>query len=52
MLEESKYENVLARMDDKTLVFERAILLKQYNNLKKQLSMLDAECRRRLDKDV
>lgn len=48
-MEENKYENIIARYTEKQLVYERVILLKQFNTIKKQLSLLDEEYKRRLD---
>lgn len=52
ILEEKKYENIIAKYTDKQLVYERAILLKQYNTIKKQLALLDEEYKRRLDDGI
>lgn len=49
-MEDNKYENIIARYTEQQLVYERAILLKQFNTIKKQLALLDEEYRRRLDK--
>lgn len=48
-MEENKYENIIARYTEQQLVYERVILLKQFNTIKKQLSLLDEEYKRRLD---
>lgn len=48
-MEENKYENIIARYTEKQLVYERVILLKQFNTIKKQLALLDEEYKRRLD---
>ena len=48
-MEENKYENIIARYTDQQLVYERVILLKQFNTIKKQLALLDEEYKRRLD---
>ncbi len=49
MEEESKYENIIANYTEQQLVYERVILLKQYNTLRKQLAILDDEYKRRLE---
>ena len=48
-MEENKYENIISRYTEQQLVYERVILLKQFNTIKKQLSLLDEEYKRRLD---
>lgn len=48
-MEDTKYENIIARYTEQQLVYERVILLKQFNTIKKQLSLLDEEYKRRLD---
>ena len=48
-MEENKYENIIHEYDEKQLVYERAILLKQFNTIKKQLALLDEEYKRRLE---
>lgn len=48
-MEENKYENIIARYTEQQLVYERVILLKQFNTIKKQLALLDEEYKRRLD---
>lgn len=48
-MEDNKYENILAKYTDQQLVYERVILLKQYNTTRKQLAMLDNEMKRRLE---
>lgn len=48
-MEENKYENIIAKYSEKQLVYERVILLKQFNTIKKQLALLDEEYKRRLD---
>ena len=40
-MEENKYENIIARYTEQQLVYERVILLKQFNTIKKQLALLD-----------
>lgn len=47
---DNKYENIIHEYDEKQLVYERAILLKQFNTIKKQLALLDEEFKRRLEK--
>lgn len=49
-MEENKYENIIHEYDEVQLVYERAILLKQFNIIKKQLALLDEEFKRRLEK--
>ena len=49
-MDENKYENIIHEYDEKQLVYERAILLKQFNIIKKQLALLDEEFKRRLEK--
>lgn len=49
MIEKNKYENIIKELTDKQLICERAILLKQFNTIKKQLALLDEECKRRLE---
>lgn len=48
-VEDNKYENIIARYTEQQLVYERAILLKQFNTIKKQLALLDEEFKRRLE---
>ena len=48
-IEDNKYENIISKYTDKQLVYERAILIKQFNIIKKQLALLDEECKRRLE---
>ena len=48
-MEENKYENIISRYTEQQLVYERVILLKQFNTIKKQLALLDEEYKRRLD---
>lgn len=48
-MEDNKYENIIARYTEQQLVYERAILLKQFNTIKKQLALLDEEFKRRLE---
>lgn len=48
-MEDTKYENIIARYTEQQLVYERVILLKQFNTIKKQLALLDEEYKRRLD---
>ena len=48
-MEDTKYENLIARYTEQQLVYERVILLKQFNTIKKQLALLDEEYKRRLD---
>ena len=50
MAEESNYENIISKYTEKQLVYERVILMKQYSTLKKQLSLLDEEYKKRLEK--
>ena len=49
-MDENKYENIIHEYDEKQLVYERVILLKQFNTIKKQLALLDDEFKRRLEK--
>ncbi len=49
-MEDNKYENIIHEYTDQQLVYERVILLKQFNTIKKQLALLDEEYKRRLDK--
>ena len=51
-MEDNKYENVIAGYTEEQLMFERVILLKQLKTIQKQLSMIDDEAKRRLEKDV
>ena len=44
-----EYEEKLKNSTDEQLVYERAILIKQYNTIKKQLALYDEECKRRLN---
>lgn len=44
-----EYEEILRRYTNDQLIYERAILLKQYSTIKKQLSLYDEECKRRLE---
>lgn len=48
-MEDNKYENIIARYTEQQLVYERVILLKQFNTIKKQLALLDEEYKRRLE---
>ena len=48
-MENNKYENIIAGYTEEQLVYERVILLKQYNTIKKQLALLDEEYKRRLN---
>lgn len=48
-IEDNKYENIISKYTEQQLVYERAILLKQFNIIKKQLALLDEECKRRLE---
>ena len=48
-MDENKYENIIHEYDEKQLVYERVILLKQFNTTKKQLALLDEEYKRRLE---
>lgn len=52
MIEKNKYENIIKELTDKQLICERAILLKQFNIIKKQLGLLDEECKRRLEDGI
>lgn len=52
MVEKNKYENIIKELTDKQLICERAILLKQFNIIKKQLGLLDEECKRRLEDGI
>ncbi len=47
-----EYEEKLRQCTDKQLIFERAILLKQHSTTKKQLALLDEECKKRLDVNI
>lgn len=49
-MEDNKYENIIAEYTEEQLVYERVILLKQFNTVKKQLSLLDEEYKSRLDR--
>ena len=46
------YEEKLKQYTDEQLIYERAILLKQYSTIKKQLKLYDEECKRRLEKNI
>ena len=35
-MEDNKYENIIAEYTEEQLVYERVILLKQFNTIKKQ----------------
>ena len=48
-MEETKYSEIIKGYTFEQLVYERAILLKQYANIKKQLAQYDEECKRRLN---
>lgn len=48
-MEDNKYENVIYEYTEEQLVYERVILLKQFNTIKKQLALLDEEYKRRLE---
>jgi hypothetical protein len=43
------YENIIARYNSEQLIYERAILIKQYIIIKKKLALLDEEYKRRLE---
>ena len=47
-----EYEEKLRKCTDEQLIYERAILLKQYNTIKKQLAMYDDECKSRLERNI
>ena len=49
-MDENKYENIIHEYTNEQLVYERVILLKQFNTIKKQLALLDEEYKRRLDR--
>lgn len=51
-MEDNKYENIIAKYSYEQLCYERVILLKQLKTIQKQLSMIDDEAKRRLEKDV
>lgn len=51
-MEDNKYENVIAKYTSDQLIYERTILLKQYNVIKKQLALLDEEYKRRLENGI
>ena len=51
-IEDNKYENIISKYTEQQLVYERAILLKQFNIIKKQLALLDEECKRRLENGI
>ena len=48
-MEDNKYENIIAEYTEEQLVYERVILLKQFNTIKKQLALLDKKYKRRLE---
>lgn len=48
-MEHNKYENIISEYTEQQLVYERVILLNQFNNIKKQLALLDEEYKRRLE---
>ena len=52
MIEKNKYENIIKELTDKQLICERVILLKQFNTIKKQLGLLDEECKRRIENGI
>lgn len=47
-----EYEEKLKQCTDEQLIYERAILLKQYSTIKKQLALYDEECKKRLEKNI
>ena len=47
MENDRSYEEIIHRYTEKQLVYERVILLKQFNTIKKQLALLDEEFKRR-----
>ena len=49
MENDRSYEEIIHGYTEKQLVYERVIVLKQFNVLKKQLSLLDEEYKRRLE---
>lgn len=48
-MEEQKYENIVAKYSFEQLAYERVILLKKYNTIRKQLSIVDDEMKNRLE---
>ena len=46
--EETKYENIIAKYTDTQLLYERQIKLEQYKVIKKELSLIDDEAKKRL----
>ena len=48
-MEDNKYENIIVKYTEEQLLYERVILLKQFNTTKKQLALLDEEFKRRLE---
>ena len=48
-MEDNKYESIIAEYTEEQLVYERVILLKQFNIIKKQLALLDEEYKRRIE---
>jgi hypothetical protein len=49
MDEENKYENVISKYTFEQLCYERCILLKQQKTTHKQLDLIDAEIKRRME---
>lgn len=49
LAEENKYENVIKRYSDTQLIYEQAILNKQYKQIMSQKKALEEELSRRLD---
>lgn len=48
LAEESKYENIIKRYSDTQLIYEQAILNKQYKQILSQKKTLEEEINRRL----
>ena len=50
--EDNKYENIIQRMSDEQLIYEQAILNKQYRTIYAQKKMIEDELDRRLNKSL
>ena len=52
LAEENKYENIIKRYTDTQLIYEQAILNKQYKQILAQKKTLEEELSRRLDESL
>lgn len=49
-MEENKYENIIEKLTEEQLIFERVIKLKQQETIRNELNLLDKEYKKRLEK--